>query len=176
MVREEQRDPPAGVGDLGAVGDTMTKEVVAISPAATLADAARELERGDVSGAPVVEDGRVVGVVTLRDLVSRAPEPGALAATTGPFHRVERLLAAESARTGLRVRDVMSRAVQTVSIDRPVTDAAAVMVRHGINRLPVVDAQGRPVGILTRDDVLAAVARLAEPEAKTARRPLLPPD
>jgi len=174
MVRVKAWDPPAGVADPGTVGDAMTKEVVAVLPGATLADAARELERADVSGGPVVEEGQVVGVVTLRDLVSRAPEQGALAATTGPFHRVERLLAAESARTGLRVRDVMSRAVRTVTVDTPISEAAAVMVRAGINRLPVVNAAGRPVGILTRDDVLAAVARLAEPE--TARRPLLPPD
>ncbi|MGH2652412.1 MAG: CBS domain-containing protein, partial [Actinomycetota bacterium] len=113
MVRMKQWDLSAGARDLGVVEEAMTKEVVAIELEATLADAARELERADVSGAPVLENGRVVGVVTLRDLLSRAPGSGAPAVTTGPFHRVEHLLAAESARTGLRVRDVMSRVVRT---------------------------------------------------------------
>jgi CBS domain-containing protein len=52
----------------------------------------------------------------------------------------------------------MSRDVVTAQADWPLTRAVEIMRRKGINRLPVVDGSGRLVGILTRDDVLRAVA------------------
>jgi CBS domain-containing protein len=58
--------------ELGSVRDSMTKSVVALRPAQSLDDAALELERAKVAGGPVVENGVVVGVVTLRDLFTAA--------------------------------------------------------------------------------------------------------
>ncbi|SSC25739.1 CBS domain-containing protein, partial [Klenkia terrae] len=56
----------------------------------------------------------------------------------------------------LRVRDVMTRSVRTVSVDDPVSTAAAVLRRWGVGALPVLDADGRVVGIVAELDLLRA--------------------
>jgi CBS domain-containing protein len=78
-------------------------------------------------------------------------------ATTGPWLRHER----ELSQSGRTVDDVMSRRAVTVRASDTVEDAAARMSAAKVNRVPVVDADHRLVGILTRDDVVTAVARLA---------------
>ena len=142
---------------LGTVGNAMTATVVTLSPDETLGEAARKLERAGISGAPVVRDGRVAGVVTLRDILRSEPETGGPVATTGPWLRHERDLD----HSGRQVEDVMSRRAVTVRTSDTVEDAAARMSATKVNRVPVVDGDHRLVGILTRDDVVAAVARLA---------------
>jgi CBS domain-containing protein len=144
---------------LGLVGEAMTAQVVLLAADTPAAMAVRRLERMWVSGAPVVERGRVVGVVTLRDLLTP------LAASSGgsPFSRDDYQLA------GLKVRDLMSSEPVTTQPDWPLVRAVRLMVQAGVNRVPVVNADGRPVGILTRDDVLRALARcLRDPPAETA--------
>jgi CBS domain-containing protein len=103
-----------------------------------------------VSGALVVDHGRVVGVVTRRDLLV----PTLL---DNPSHLQ---LPGRSARlTALGVSDLMSDEPVTAAPDRPLVQAVRAMIDHGVNRLPVVDRAGRPIGVLTRDGVLRAVAR-----------------
>jgi CBS domain-containing protein len=137
---------------LGTVREAMTAEVV-VFQADTPADVAvRRLERSQVSGAPVVDQGRVVGVVTLRDLLVPVMAEGPVQ-TTGPFHRHEHRL------RSFHVRELMTGEPLTVRADAPLAEAVLSMDEAGVNRLPVVDVGGRPVGILTRDDVLRALAR-----------------
>jgi CBS domain-containing protein len=156
---------------LGDVGAAMTRTVVSISPDASLGVAARVLERAGLSGAPVVQAGTIVGVVTVSDLLARAPRPIGRIETTGPFHRVEPVLAEISRRTGATVRDVMTSPVVTVTADTSLVSAARTMAGRGINRLPVVDEAGHACGVLTRDDIVAAVGRLRETETETERGP-----
>jgi CBS domain-containing protein len=127
---------------LGTVGAAMTDRVVLVDADQPADVAARRLERDGVSGAPVVRRGRVVGVVTLRDLLTPlALAP--LAPTTGPFLRHEHQLA------GIRVHQLMSTEPATARTDWPLGRAVLCMQEAGVNRLPVVDPTGRPVGILT---------------------------
>jgi CBS domain-containing protein len=149
-TRQEQRSI------LGTVGDAMTATVLTLSPDETLGGAARRLERAGVSGAPVVRNGRVAGVATLRDILRSEPANGGPVATTGPWLRHERDLD----HSGRTVDDIMSRRAVTVRATDSVEDAAARMYAATVNRVPVVDGDHRLVGILTRDDVVAAVARL----------------
>ena len=139
-------------GLLGTVGEAMTGEVVVLEAETPVDVALRRLEHTQVSGAPVVHHGRVVGVVTLRDLLVPvlADRP---VLTTGPFHRHEHHLSA------YRVRELMTNEPVTTQPDWPLARAVTAMEEAGINRLPVVDWAGRPVGILTRDDVLGVLAR-----------------
>lgn len=138
---------------LGSVDEAMRAPVVTLTEATIASEAARILERAGASGAPVTtEDGeRVVGFVTMKDLTARSGIR--TAALSGPFHRFEHLL------TGMEVRDVMSRDVVVTQTDWPLMRAVETMDRRGVHRLPVVDAFGRLVGILTRDDVLRRLAR-----------------
>jgi CBS domain-containing protein len=139
-------------GLLGTVGEAMTGEVVALEADTPVDVAVRRLEHTQVSGAPVVDHGRVVGVVTLRDLLVPILADGPVL-TTGPFHRHEHQL------TLYRVRELMTAEPMTAGSDWPLARAVLAMGQAGINRLPVVDAAGRPAGIPTRDDVLRVLAR-----------------
>jgi CBS domain-containing protein len=94
----------------------------------------------------------VVGVVTLRDLLVPVLADGPVQ-TTGPFHRHEHQL------TTYRVHELMTAEPVTARADWPLAQAVLAIEQAGINRLPVVDAAGRPVGILTRDDVLRVLAQ-----------------
>jgi CBS domain-containing protein len=139
-------------GLLGTVGEAMTGEVVVLEADTPVDVAVQRLERTEVSGAPVVDHGRVIGVVTLRDLLVPVQADGPVQ-TTGPFHRYEHQL------TSYRVHELMTAQPVTARPDWPLARAVLAMDQGGINRLPVVDSAGRPAGILTRDDVLRVLAR-----------------
>jgi CBS domain-containing protein len=151
---------------LGTVAEAMTSEVVLLEADTPAEVAVRRLERTWVSGAPVTDHGRLVGVITVRDLL--APLSGDTQ-TSGPFLRSEHHLA------GLRVRDLMTPEAATARAEWPLGRAVRRMVEVGVNRLPVLDAAGRPVGILTRDDVLRALARRLRGQP-AARGSLMEPD
>ncbi len=155
---------------LGTVEEAMTGKVLALA-ADTPADvAARRLEQAAVSGAPVVDRGRVVGVVTLRDLLAPALAAGVNAQTAGPFLRHEQHL------TKYRVHELMTGEPLTARSDWPLARVVVAMEEAGVNRIPVVDGDGRPVGILTRDDVLRALARRLRRNPPAARRSQIEPD
>jgi CBS domain-containing protein len=172
-MKDNETFHKAAEAQLGTVGVAMTTSVVTLTPEMGAAEAARLLSEAGVAGGPVVEAGAVVGVITLRDLLERE---GHAPQTTGPFLRGERHLAA------LTVSDVMTREVFTARTDWPLTRAITLMDEAGVNRLPVLDEHGRPVGILARDDVLRAVARVlreseaAEAIAAAKERTRIPPD
>lgn len=138
---------------LGSVRDAMTRDVLDLEPRMKVSEAARELERAGISGAPVVEHGRIIGMLTMKDVMKPA---GATWQTRGPFLRHEHALA------DIEVQDLMTKEVVTADPDWPLGHAATIMEAVGVNRLPVVDALDRPVGILTRDDLVRAVARQSE--------------
>lgn len=135
----------------GTVADAMTRRVITFEPGQHASDAALRLGIEGIAGGPVVDGGVVVGVITLRDLLER--EGHLSSQTTGPFLRAERHL------SNLSVADVMTKDVVTVGADDPLVRALEMMDETGVNRLPVVNDEGRPVGILARDDVLRAMAR-----------------
>jgi CBS domain-containing protein len=139
-------------GLLGTVGEAMTDEVIVLEADTPVDVAVHRLEHTEVSGAPVVDHGRVVGVVTLRDLLVPVLADGPVQ-TTGPFHRHEHQL------TSYLVHELMTAQPVTARPDWPLAQAVLAMEQRGINRLPVVDEGGRPAGILTRDDVLRVLAR-----------------
>lgn len=124
------------------VADVMTPGVESTSSEAVLRDAARTMREGDFGSMPVVDDGRLTGIVTDRDIVVRAVAEG-----FDPF--------------AASVGDVASRDPVTVAPDDDLDDAMELMARHRIRRLPVV-ADGRLVGMVSQADVA-----LGAKEAKT---------
>ena len=111
-------------------------------------------------------------MVTLRDLLSPIPADGPIQVqTTGPFHRHEHRL------SGYRVRELMTAEPVTARADTPLAEAVLSMDQAGVNRVPVIDAAGRPVGILTRDDVLRVLARSIRLSGRPGGgRPQIEPD
>src|SRR5512132_3747129 len=130
---------------LGTVEEALPAQVVALQADTPVDVALRRLEHTQVSGAPVVDHGRVVGVVTLRDLLVPVLADGPVL-TTGPFHRHEHQL------TAYRVHELMTAEPVTARPDSPLAQAVLSMDQAGVNRVPVVDSDHRPIGILTRDD------------------------
>ena len=112
--------------------DIMTTEVVTTTTCATVAEVANLLAENRISGLPVVSEGKVVGVVSEADI----------------------LTAAEDA----TVESVMACEVVSVGPDTCVTEVAKVLADRGIKRVPVIDCAGNLAGIVSRADLVAAMA------------------
>jgi CBS domain-containing membrane protein len=162
---------------LGTVGEIMERHVVALRPDQLLGEAARDLERAGVSGAPVMTGGRIVGIVSLRDLFQAAGLGATTVATSGPWHRYEHAID----QSGQTVDTAIETNVATVTQITPISEAAALMRERHVNRIPVLDDDGRLVGIVARDEIVEAVAEAARVlhERGTGiyqRVPQIPPD
>lgn len=132
------------------VRDVMTREVASVPPTATLAEVVARLSDRLFRALPVVDEaGVVVGIITNDDLTERGGLPARL-----------RLLRATSAAESIpagAAGDIMTRDPVMVRDDRPAAEALHLLVSRGLKRLPVVDASGRLVGMLSRLDLLKAV-------------------
>lgn len=115
------------------VREAMTPGVRSATPTQSLADAAAMMKEGDIGSVPVVDDGRLIGILTDRDIVLRA-----VAERVDP--------------QSVKVADVASRDLVTVEPEQDLDEALHLMARHQVRRLPVVE-QGRLVGMLAQADV-----------------------
>jgi predicted transcriptional regulator len=155
------------------VHDVMTRGVVTVSPAMELKDLARLLAEKEISGVPVVDGGRLIGVVSETDLLAklvgrpmsrRTPLSWIFGDPPRPWE--------QRRRTATTVAEAMTAPATSVDADRPLREAAALMVDGGINRLPVLDA-GRLVGIVTRADLVKAYLRRDEETLRTIREDVI---
>ena len=115
------------------VSEAMTPQVVTATPQTTVAEAARTMARIDSGVVPVMDGGKVVGMITDRDIVVRVVAKGG--SVEGP------------------VSEVMSQGVESCAEDDNVADAAAKMGKLQIRRLVVLDDAGRLTGILSLGDI-----------------------
>ena len=100
---------------------------------------AAKLMKGEETGiAPIVEDGRLIGVVTEHDIVLRVVAEGRDPQTT-------------------KVEDVASRDLVTIDPDQDLGEALAIMAHHDVRRLPVIEQDGTLVGMVTHADALRRV-------------------
>lgn len=125
------------------VKDAMSKNPVCCTATTPLQKVAAEMVQCNCGEIPVEDDaGKVIGVITDRDIVCRA-----LALGKNPLE--------------LSARDCMSTKVVTIGQDATVDDAVKVMENAAVRRLPVVDQQGKCIGIITQADI-ARVTPAAE--------------
>jgi CBS domain-containing protein len=155
------------IADLRAserVSDVMTKSVVSVKATAGLADVVRDLLSRTFRSVPVVDDEkRVVGIMTNGDIVRRGNLAVRLELLQAlPASEQEDILAGLTA-SKLKVADVMTSELITVSADAHVRDAANLMMQHHLKRLPVVDADRHLTGIISRVDLLRTVADTPTP-------------
>lgn len=134
------------------VQDVMTIDVITVTAEHTLKEAARLMVDNHISGLPVVEDGSVVvGIITEADFLIRDP---------GPRPRLLRMLIDDTIpATGESVGDAMTPHPAVVMADTTVAAAGRTMANKNVKRLPVVDADGHLVGIISRSDIVRAFAR-----------------
>ena len=139
------------------VKDVMTTQVVAVRRGATFKEMAATLRRFRVSAFPVVdEEEKVIGVVSEADLLAKEAlaDPGVI---DGLLHHRD-VQKAE----GLTAGDLMTHPAVTIGPDETVEHAARIMYTLRIKRLPVVNAGGGLVGLITRTDLLAVYDRSDE--------------
>jgi CBS domain-containing protein len=136
------------------VRDVMTSAVITATVDTTFQELTGLMLDAGVSGIPILdEEGRPIGIVSETDMISKeAYQSQRHAAANVLLGQTENVWAAKS--RGLRAGDLMSSPVRTVRADDLVRLAAARMVATGVNRLPVVDAGGHLIGIVSRSDVL----------------------
>jgi CBS-domain-containing membrane protein len=138
-----------------AVKDVMTTRVIWVKKDATFREMAVALREHRVSAFPVVaDDGTVIGVVSEADLLTKEAlddEPGVI---SGLLHRRDQAKA-----RGVTAGDLMTATVVAVRPDDTVEHAAKLMYDRRVKRLPVTDAKGRLVGIISRADVLSVYDR-----------------
>ncbi len=125
------------------VREWMTPDPVTIRPDTPVLEAMRHLKEKGFRRLPVVENGRLVGIVTDKDLKDAMPSK----ATTLSVWELNYLL------SKLTVSEVMAKPVITVGVDEPLEEAALLMEEYKIGGLPVLEG-GRLVGIITITDVL----------------------
>jgi CBS domain-containing protein len=161
--------PPAGAMDESRpVSEIMTRTVVKMRPEVTLREAAELMRELHVAGLPVVDDdGDLVGLLSERDLVQGLHAATGVASPRGildlllestPKKGLSLFEACQRRLTTARVRDVMTTKLITIGPTSTVKEAAALMARDAIHRLPVVDEEGELVGIVTHGDVVRAIA------------------
>ncbi|HKP75833.1 MAG TPA: CBS and ACT domain-containing protein [Longimicrobiaceae bacterium] len=147
------------------VKNRMTAEPVSVTPDATLAEALRLVREHRVRHLPVVVGGAVAGIVSDRDLRTAMPSPLEPhdAARADAVHRTP-------------VSEVMTRDVVTVGPYDTVEDAARLLCRHRIGALPVVDAHGLLLGMISETDVLTAFAEVLSAGGPSSRLEVSLPD
>jgi CBS domain-containing protein len=134
------------------VRDVMTTNVKTVRPFSTVRDVVRKMNRFGIGSVMVVEEDRPVGIITERDILQRIVEP-----FLDP--------------SVIKAKDIMSTQLVTIGGDVSVEEAASLMARRKIKKLPVVE-NGKLVGIVTSMDVMRAnpkIVGLLEELLKTKR-------
>jgi acetoin utilization protein AcuB len=133
------------------VKERMSSPAVTVTPDTSFQDALKLMRDHKFRRVPVVDqDGKLIGIVSERDLLHASPSP----ATSLSVWEVNYLL------WKLKVADIMTHHVITISQEAPIEDAANLMVTRKIGGLPVVNGAGKIVGVVTETDIFKAFAEM----------------
>lgn len=145
----------------------MTSPAIAVRPETSIADAAKTMLDNHISGLPVVDaDGGLVGIVSEGDLIRRAElkterkRSWLLEFLTSPGKLADEYVSTH----GRTVGEVMSSTVVSVTSATTLQEVVELMEKHHVKRLPVV-SRGKLVGIVSRSDLLKALAKLLPTQA-----------
>lgn len=146
----------------GTVREIMTKDPVVVAPDATVTQAAHLMVDNRIGSLPVVDDGKVIGIVTEGDLIMQDVKlefptyihllDGFIMyppATSKFESELKKAVAAD-------VRSVMTSEPTTISADATIEDAATLLVERDVSRLPVLDGDAL-VGIVSKSDVVRSL-------------------
>lgn len=131
------------------VSEWMTSPVITVSPSTSISAAHQIMKENGIRRVPVVENDHLVGIITIGDVREASPSD----ATTLSIWELNYLWAQ------LTVDKVMTQHVITVGPDTPILDAANLMLEHKISGLPVLNDEGKLVGILTESDIFRMLVK-----------------
>ena len=140
------------------VGERMSRPPIVIGPEMSIHDALALFKKERIRRAPVIKGGKLVGIVSDKDLLNASPSP----ATTLSVWEMNYLL------SKLTVSEVMTKQVTTVAEDTPIEEAARIMADNKIGGLPVVKGT-RVVGIITETDLFKLFIELMGAREKGVR-------
>jgi acetoin utilization protein AcuB len=137
------------------VKEWMTSPVITVPPSASISSAHNLMKEHGVRRLPVVQNDQLVGIITIGDVREASPSD----ATTLSIWELNYLWAQ------LVVEKVMSRSVLTIEQNRPLLDAAQLMLDRKVSGLPVLDKDGHLVGIITESDIfrMLVTSRVSQP-------------
>ncbi len=151
------------------IRDVMNENVITCKPSDPVSTLARLFKENHISGMPVVENGKVVGIVSETDLLKlfEIPEISGELWLPSPFEVIEipirNLVRLEEFKKALEdmkmkpVKDIMKKSVHSISPEDTLEKASTMMVKHKVNRLPVIE-NGRLVGIVARSDIIKGLS------------------
>lgn len=145
------------------VGERMNKPVITVSPDMPINEALNLMKREHIRRTPVVEDGKLVGIISDKDLLNASPSP----ATSLSVWEMNYLL------SKITVQDVMNKNVFTVYADTPIEEAARIMADNKIGGMPVVNKDQRVIGIITETDLFKIFLELMGAREKGVRATIL---
>ncbi|MCJ7833227.1 MAG: CBS and ACT domain-containing protein [Deltaproteobacteria bacterium] len=128
----------------------MTKDPITVTPDTLAIEAQNIMKENKIRRLPVVEKGKLVGIVTFRNLIEAAPS----SATSLSIYELNYLI------MKMKVKDLMKKNVITVSPEDLVADAIALGMKHDIGGFPVLDNRGNLVGIVTETQISRALMQL----------------
>lgn len=155
------------------IKDAMERNVIKFHPDDKISDVAGKLRENKISGAPIVDDDmKVVGIVSEGDIMRllevHSPRlnlllPSPLDVIELPIrmkYELDEIAEDMNRAASVLVGEIMTKHVFTIKEDDDVSDAAQFMDTHSVNRLPVVDDEGKLIGIITRGDLISAIVKL----------------
>jgi acetoin utilization protein AcuB len=126
------------------ISDWMTREVISVEPDVSMMKVSKIMKEKHIRRLPVVDAGKkLLGIVTDRDIKEASPSK----ATTLDIHELYYLL------SEIKVKDIMTVKPFTITPNNTIEKAALIMMEKRIGGLPVVDDQGKLVGIITESDI-----------------------
>lgn len=153
------------------VKDIMTKDVITFKPDDTLHKALMVFTKSRISGAPVVENGKMVGLITELDIIkvldiymprihfTSVPHFFLVLAGLKSKSKTTELKKKIKAASKLSVDSFMTKQPVIIGKDADIMEAARLIDTYKVNRIPVIEDE-KVVGIVTRNDIIGAVARL----------------
>lgn len=130
------------------VSEAMTKRPIRLRSDSTVCDAANLMKSKRIGSILIVDEGKLIGVVTERDIITRA---------VADYKDPKKIM----------LRDIMSKPVICIDESEELVDASELMKRHDIRRLAVLNKEGKLVGIITNNDIASSLRRSAEELAIT---------
>lgn len=155
------------------IKDIMNKDVITCAPDDSLSHLADLFKENHISGLPVVDNGKVVGLVSETDIIKlfKMPEfsndlwlPSPFEIIEIPIRNLVRLEETKRALENMKMRpvsDIMTKTIHAISPEDSLEDASGVMVKYNVNRLPVIE-NGKLVGIVARSDIIRGLSEKAD--------------
>ncbi len=144
------------------VGERMSHPVITVTPETPVHDALAMFKKENIRRAPVVKEGKLLGIVSDSDLLNASPSP----ATTLSIWEINSLL------SKVTVRHVMTKKVKTIEVDTPIEDAARIMADCKIGGMPVTN-KGKIVGMITATDLFKVLLEMTGAREKGVRATIL---